>query len=377
MRWWGVLFGLIAALCVGCFAYAPLETALWLPAYEETNAGSLAALDRLQVDSRTLEARLDEARGGGDLAEIRVGFEAMLEPIRGLIDGQFLSARSAAMRARVESVVRDLGLADAATDEASRAAALKSASAATGLLRRELADARREVGASGSVAPSTAAAGIDHLFIVILWITGVTFVLTMAALVWCVWRFAAVPGRAAVYSHGSLPVEIGLAVAAAVPLVFITIYQLEDWAALKFRDRRPEGPPIARVTGYQFGWRMRYPGADGAFETADDLVRINELHFVKDEPTLIELDSEDVIHSFSLPQLRVKQDAMPGLRIPVWFDASRAGRYELLCAELCGWGHYKMRADVLVHETRAEFEAWQAAATAAQDRDQPDDPEAE
>ena len=78
-----------------------------------------------------------------------------------------------------------------------------------------------------------------------------------------------------------------------------------------------------------------------------------------------------MLHSFFLPQLRIKQDAVPGLTIPVRFDASKAGRYELLCAELCGWGHYKMRADVTVHETQSEFDEWMEQALREQDRSQP------
>ena len=77
-----------------------------------------------------------------------------------------------------------------------------------------------------------------------------------------------------------------------------------------------------------------------------------------------------MIHSFFLPQLRVKQDAVPGLTIPVWFDADQAGKYELFCAELCGWGHYKMRSNVTVHATQADFDEWVRLATAEQNRDQ-------
>ncbi len=390
MRSWGLLFALVTALCVGCFIYAPMNAALWLPTYEETNVESLEALADLDSAATGIEADLraaEEALVSKDGNELERGLaraseqtESATAPIQLLLDRQFLTTRANALgSARADlsaQIAATQALHPAAPADQTRTALEQSLEAATAF-RSSVGDALVGIKSELGSAPSTAAQGIDHLFIVILWITGITFILTMAVLVWCLWRFAAVPGRAAVYSHGSLPIEIGLAVAAAVPLVFITVYQLEDWAALKFRDRRPDGPPIARVSGYQFGWKVRYPGDDGRFETADDLVRINDLHFIKGEPTLIELDSQDVVHSFSLPQLRVKQDAMPGLRIPVWFDATRAGRYELLCAELCGWGHYKMRADVIVHETRDEFDAWHQTALAVQNRDRPDDPEAE
>ena len=98
------------------------------------------------------------------------------------------------------------------------------------------------------------------------------------------------------------------------------------------------------------------PARTASCDTADDLHTVNDLHFVKDQTALIHLKSTDVIHSFFLPQMRIKQDAVPGMTIPVWFDADTAGHYELVCAELCGWGHYKMRGNVTVHETEEEFD---------------------
>ena len=115
---------------------------------------------------------------------------------------------------------------------------------------------------------------------------------------------------------------------------------------------------------------IRYPGPDGKFRTGDDLFTINDLHFVKDQKTLIHLMAKDVLHSFFLPQLRIKQDAVPGLKISVWFDADQAGQYDLVCAELCGWGHSRMRGNVTVHETQAEFDDWMKTAAREQGRDQ-------
>ena len=77
-----------------------------------------------------------------------------------------------------------------------------------------------------------------------------------------------------------------------------------------------------------------------------------------------------MLHSFFLPQMRIKQDAVPGLTIPVWFDSDTAGEFELVCAELCGWGHYKMRGKVTVHETEAEFQKWLDEKLAEQNRSQ-------
>ena len=211
---------------------------------------------------------------------------------------------------------------------------------------------------------------IDALFVIILWITGVFFVGTQVLLVWAAWKFADAPGRVANYFHGSQRLELIWTIIPAVFLLFIALYQMQTWADVKFRSQSPDITPIAEVTGRQFQWLIRYPGPDGKFQTADDIHKINDLHFVKDQPTLINLKSQDVIHSFFLPQLRIKQDAVPGLKIPVWFDTDQAGQYELACAELCGWGHYKMRGNVTVHATQAEFADWLETAASEQGQDQ-------
>ncbi len=211
---------------------------------------------------------------------------------------------------------------------------------------------------------------IDALFVILVWITGAVFVGTQVALAWAGWKFADGPGRIAVYFHGSQRLELIWTIIPAIVLCFITFYQFGTWAKVKFRADAPKIGVLAEVTGRQFQWLMRYPGEDGKLHTADDIHRINDLHFVKDEPALIHLQSKDVIHSFFLPQLRIKQDAVPGLKIPVWFDADQAGYYELACAELCGWGHYKMRGNVTVHASRAEFDDWMRAAAREQARDQ-------
>ena len=216
---------------------------------------------------------------------------------------------------------------------------------------------------------STLGRKVDHLFVLILVITGVTFVGTQIALVYVTQKFADAPGRKAVYTHGSHKLEIIWSVIPAAILVFIAVYQLGTWAEIKFQSAAPRVEPLAEITGRQFQWIIKYPGPDGKLNTIDDVHMVNDLHFVKDRPVLIQLKSSDVLHSFFLPQMRIKQDAVPGLTIPVWFDADRAGHFELVCAELCGWGHYKMRADVTVHSTQAEFDEWMKRATEAQSAD--------
>jgi cytochrome c oxidase subunit II len=205
---------------------------------------------------------------------------------------------------------------------------------------------------------------IDSLFMIILWITGIVFIGTQIVLVWGMYKFTdeldseGKPVRKAQYFHGSQRLEVIWTIIPAAILVFIALYQMGTWASIKFRSAAPRVPALAEITGRQFQWVMRYPGPDGKLNSPDDLFAVNDLHFVKNKQALIYLKSSDVLHSFFLPQLRIKQDAVPGLTIPVWFDADTAGVYELVCAELCGWGHYKMRGKVTVHETEAEFQKW-------------------
>jgi cytochrome c oxidase subunit 2 len=222
--------------------------------------------------------------------------------------------------------------------------------------------------------PSTAGREIDLLFVIILLITGAVFIGTQVAMVYATARYAdqgeGEGKRKALYSHGSKRLEVIWTIIPAVLLFFISVYQMGTWASVKFKSEAPQGPPLAEVTARQFQWAIRYPGPDRLLHTTDDLVLNNELHFVKSQMVLIYLKSSDVLHSFFLPQLRIKQDAVPGLSIPVWFDADQAGRYELACAELCGWGHYMMKGNVVVHETRGEFDEWMATALKEQSRDQ-------
>ena len=223
---------------------------------------------------------------------------------------------------------------------------------------------------------STFGKEIDSLFIIILWITGIVFIGTQVVLVWSQYRFAdeldaqGNPVRPAQYFHGSQRLEVIWTIIPAAILVFIALYQMGTWASIKFRSAAPRVPALAEITGRQFQWVMRYPGADSKLNTRDDLFTVNDLHFVKNKQALIYLKSSDVLHSFFLPILRIKQDAVPGMTIPVWFDSDTAGDFELVCAELCGWGHYKMRGKVTIHETEAEFQKWFDEQMAEQNRSQ-------
>ncbi len=217
---------------------------------------------------------------------------------------------------------------------------------------------------------STLGAEVDHLFMIILWITGIVFIGAEIALVWAAWTRTTRPGLKAQYFHGSQRLEVIWTIIPSAILVFIALYQMGTWSNIKFRSAQPRVQPLAEVTARQFQWMIRYPGPDGRLGTADDLHTVNDLRFVKDRTALIHLKSQDVIHSFFLPSFRIKQDAVPGLTIPVWFDSDREGRFDLVCAELCGWGHYKMRGQVTVYESQDEFDDWMRNALRQQSADQ-------
>jgi cytochrome c oxidase subunit II len=223
---------------------------------------------------------------------------------------------------------------------------------------------------------STFGREIDSLFVIILFITGIVFIGTQIVFVWASYRFAdeldaqGRPVRQAQYFHGSQRLEVIWTIIPAAILVFIALYQMGTWAEIKYRSSAPKVPPLAEVTARQFQWVFRYPGPDGKLNTADDLFTENDLHFVKNRQVLIYLKSSDVLHSFYLPHIRIKQDAVPGMTIPVWFDSDTAGQFELVCAELCGWGHYKMRGRVTIHETEAEFQKWADEELVEQNRSQ-------
>jgi cytochrome c oxidase subunit 2 len=205
---------------------------------------------------------------------------------------------------------------------------------------------------------------IDHLFNFILWLTGGVFVVTELAMFWFLWKYDATRNKApARFVHGNYSLEIVWTLVPAATLLFISIYQINAWGDAKIH--KPNIPPTVEVTARQFEWRLRYPytkpdgwqPGDPYVYGKDDVYAVNDLHIPVDETVLIDLKSMDVLHSFFLPNLRVKQDALPGSKIPVWFKATREGTYDLVCAELCGWGHYKMKGRLTV-ESRRDFEAW-------------------
>lgn len=214
---------------------------------------------------------------------------------------------------------------------------------------------------------------IDSLFMFILYLTGIIFVGTSLALFWFMWKYDATKHSEPVkFTHGSHSLEIVWSIIPAATLLFIAIYQMNAWADAKLNRPLVEGtdevkPPLVEVTGRQFEWRMRYAGADGVIGTPDDVHTVNDLHVPVDDEVVIAIKSQDVLHSFFLPNLRLKQDLVPGMKQFVWFRANRTGIYDVVCAELCGWGHYKMRGRLTV-VSQDRFDQWLADKYEEQER---------
>jgi cytochrome c oxidase subunit 2 len=216
---------------------------------------------------------------------------------------------------------------------------------------------------------STYGADIDWLFHLIYYITAITFVLVAVAMIWFLIRYRASPGGRAIYTHGNTMLEIAWTVAPAVILIVLTFLSLSAWARIKADV--PDSETHIRITGKQFQWKVRYPGPDGAFDTADDKEFLDEVHLPVGRPVVFHLTAEDVIHSMFVPSFRFKQDAVPGREILEWVAVTKPGKYEMPCAELCGFGHSGMRGWVYAH-TPEEYAEWVAAnVNVAADGDSP------
>lgn len=216
---------------------------------------------------------------------------------------------------------------------------------------------------------STQGGMIDGLFWLIFWITFAALVIVEVGVLWFLWRYRGREGRKARYTHGSTVAEVLWTTVPAVVMVFLGIYSGRMWAQIRSPDSFPEGALTLGVAAKQFEWNVTYPGADRVLGNGDDFTIRNRFEIPVGEPVIVRLESEDVIHSFFIPELRVKQDAVPGMTVPIWFEATETGEFQIGCAELCGLGHYRMRASVVVHEPGA-YETWmseqsEAAADAA------------
>jgi len=244
------------------------------------------------------------------------------------------------------------------------------------------------------VSISTHGAAVDHQFKLTLAICGVIFVLAQLGLAYVVFKYRdRGDKRRVVYSHGNNRLEATWTIAAAILFIGLNLMGYRVWANMHFTGPGANALPI-EVQGQQFAFYFRYPGPDGQFgpthvekvddaggnffgldrdhdaASKDDVVTAT-LGIPVDRDIQLTLRSKDVGHSFYVRELRLQQDLLPGLEIPVHFRVTdealkhNGGRYEIVCTQLCGLGHYKMRAFLQVM-TQADFDKWLQTQTAAQ-----------
>jgi cytochrome c oxidase subunit 2 len=206
---------------------------------------------------------------------------------------------------------------------------------------------------------STYGADIDRIIALIWYNTVVWFVLTFGTIGLFLILYRRRAGRPAAYVKGE---RLGEALFLLVPVAIVVVIDLwldfsgaPVWAKVKL-DRPPAALSL-QVTGKQFTWEVVYPGPDGAFGTPDDKLFLDELHVPANRPVRVVFRSKDVIHSFFLPNLRLKQDMVPGREIEGWFQATKPGKYELPCAQLCGFGHSGMKGYLYVH-SQEQYDRW-------------------
>ena len=225
------------------------------------------------------------------------------------------------------------------------------------------------------------AAEIDYMIVFVHWLMAVLFIGWSLFFIYTLIRFRAGANPKADYkgvtSHTSRYVEVGVVLVEAVLLIGFAI---PAWA-----DRVNEFPPeeestVVHMIAKQFEWHSHYPGADGHFgrrdislitptnaigldrsdpHAADDIHTINQMNLPINKPVIVYLSTQDVIHSMGIAEMRVKQDAIPGMEIPLWFVPNTEGQFEINCSQLCGLGHFRMRGFVTI-QTQEEFDAWYA-----------------
>ena len=221
---------------------------------------------------------------------------------------------------------------------------------------------------------------VDDLMVYVHWLMFALFIGWIIYFFYALYRFQARRNPKADYvgvrNHASNYLELSVAGIEALLLIAIAV---PVWS--KNVDQFPpaDQSTVVQVVAQQFAWNVRYAGPDGVFgkqdmkfvtadnvfgvdpsdpHGKDDIQELNAIHVVVNKPVIIYLSSKDVIHSLKIIAMRVCQDAIPGLRIPVWFTPTKVGRYQINCAQLCGGGHSAMTGGFLIVESQADFDKW-------------------
>ncbi|MCI0588060.1 MAG: cytochrome c oxidase subunit II [Planctomycetes bacterium] len=196
---------------------------------------------------------------------------------------------------------------------------------------------------------------VDELYYKIMVVVAVTFFLTEGLLIYSIVRFRAASGRRAIYSHGSKKTELLWSIVPGFILLWLALVQKDAWFHIKSEFPKESEAVAVQVMPEQFAWNFRYPGADGAFGTEDDLLELNNLHVPVGKNVVTRMSSKDVIHSFFIPLLRVKQDVLPGMMTRAWFRADKIAVWNL-------------KTHKIEYLTLADFDARKVAFPASTDR---------
>lgn len=206
---------------------------------------------------------------------------------------------------------------------------------------------------------STYSGEIDDLIVLITILTGIGFIVSELFLIGFAIKYRRKEGVKASYIKGVGWKQVQWIVYPTIMLACVDlVIDLETnkvWA--KVMQELPKDGEKISVTGMQFQWKFAYPGEDGMVGTDDDKVVFNELHVPVNKNILFTLESKDVLHSFFIPNVRFKQDAIPGRVLKRWFNATKVGEYTISCAEICGTGHTNMAAKLIVHE-QEDYYKW-------------------
>jgi cytochrome c oxidase subunit 2 len=196
---------------------------------------------------------------------------------------------------------------------------------------------------------STAAPKIDDLLNVMIVLSSFVFSLVLVMLGYALWKFKAKPGDESDGEpiHGNTRLEVAWTV---IPTIIVLFGAGYSWSVLNNIESRGSNPMTVDVFSQQFAWSFGYPGKGNAYSQG-------ELHVPVNRQVVFKMHALDVIHSFWVPQWRIKKDNVPGITTTATVTPDRPGRYQLVCTELCGLGHAAMRAKVVV-QSRAEFEKW-------------------
>lgn len=224
---------------------------------------------------------------------------------------------------------------------------------------------------------------VDNLIIYVHWLMLALFIGWVFYFVYAVWRFQKNRNPRADYhgvrNHASNYIEAIVAIIEGLLLVAVAV---PLWSKAVDKFPSPGDATVVQVVAQQYAWNFRYPGEDGKFgkqdmrwvsntnvfgvdptdpNGKDDFTTINDIHVPIGKPVIVYVSSKDVIHSFKIIAMRVCQDAIPGLRIPVWFTPTQVGRYQINCAQLCGPSHSAMTGGYLTVDTPDDYQRWLAA----------------